>query len=89
MDRNAIALTGLLLATVLMAGCVVSIPGKGNATHHLIIGVGVVTVNEPKEQAVLATDTQALGLSLSDRPGLKLGLGYSSSTVVTVADGAE
>lgn len=38
---------------------------------------------------MLATDMQALGLSISDRPGLKLGIGYSSSTVVTVADGAE
>ncbi len=81
-------LTCLSLCVALTA-CVVSIPGKeGRTTYHVIIGFGIVSVNEPAEQAIVTTDTQALGITLSDQPGLKMGVGYSSSTVVTVADGA-
>lgn len=36
-----------------------------------------------------ATSTQVLGVQVSDRPGLKLGLGYASGVVTTVSDGAE
>lgn len=72
-----------------LTGCVVTVPGKGHTTHHVILGFGIVSVNEPENQAVVTTDAQALGISLSDRPGLRLGLGYSSSTVVSVAAGAE
>ncbi|HJU06221.1 MAG TPA: hypothetical protein VJ692_13815 [Nitrospiraceae bacterium] len=79
----------LILGAVLLGGCTLPIQGQGNTTHHLIVGVGVCSVNDPKDKAVVTTDTHALGLSVSDRPGLKFGLGYSSSTVVTVGDGAE
>lgn len=75
------------LVLLMVSGCV-GIPGQGGTTHYLIVGVGIVSVNE-SEDAITATQTQALGISLSDRPGLKLGIGYASSTVVTVAPGAE
>jgi len=55
----------------------------------VIIGCGIVTVGESGKEALVATDVQAIGLSISDRPGLKVGLGYSSSTVVSVEDGAK
>lgn len=35
----------------------------------------------------MVTDAQALGINVSDQPGLKFGVGYSSSTVLTVPDG--
>ena len=69
------------------SGCI-QIPGKGGTKHYVIIGFGIVSVNE-SDEAVVATQTQALGVSVSDRPGLKLGIGYASSTVVTVAPGAQ
>ncbi len=57
--------------------------------HYLIIGLGLVSVKEANEQAIEATRIHTLGLSITDRPGLKFGLGYSSSETVMVMDGAE
>jgi hypothetical protein len=74
-----------VLILSMLTGCVVSVPGKDGSSRHVIIGFGIVSVNEAPEKAVIATDTHAFGVSVSDRPGLKFGLGYSSSTVVTVA----
>jgi hypothetical protein len=79
----------LAILAIVLSGCVVSVPGKEGSSHHVIIGFGVVSVNEAPEKAIIATDTHALGLSLTDRPGLKFGIGYSSSTVVTVAPHAK
>lgn len=63
---------------------------EGGSIHYLILGVGIVTVPKPETQtAVLATKAQALGINISDQPGLKLGLGYSSSTVVAIPDNAD
>lgn len=78
----------LLMIATLLSGCVMSVAGKDGSSHHVIIGFGIVSVNEAPDKAVIATDTHALGFSVSDRPGLKVGVGYSSSTVVTVAPGA-
>lgn len=71
-----------------LAGCI-AIPGKNGTTHHLIIGIGLVSVNESSAQTVLATDSHALGISISNQPGLKFVAGYSSNTMVSVADGAD
>jgi hypothetical protein len=71
-----------------LSSCV-SIPGKSGTVHHVIIGFGIVSVNEPATQAVIATDSHILGMSISDQPGLKFAFGYSSNTVVRVPDGAE
>lgn len=80
-------LISIALIPIILSGCI-AIPGKGGTKHYLIIGFGVVSVNE-SDDAVMATQTQALGVSISDRPGLKLGIGYASSTVVSVAPGAK
>ncbi len=87
----------MLLLSLSVSGCGVvkcclSFPLQGGeeSVHYFIFGVGVVTVPKPgMEPAVLAVSVQALGLSLSDQPGLKFGLGYSSNSVVAVPDGAE
>jgi hypothetical protein len=80
-----------LLSFIILHGtassCVPILGKKGNV-HYLILGFGIVTVNE-SSQAVTATDIHALGISASDQPGLKLAVGYSSSTIVSVTDGAE
>lgn len=50
----------------------------------------MVTIPKPKsETAVLATRTQAIGMQLSDQPGMKLGLGYSSGSVIAIPNSAE
>jgi hypothetical protein len=70
-------------------GIVIPIEGKEGTKHYVIIGFGIVTVKKTEgETAAIATNSQALGINLSDQPGLKLGVGYSSSTVLTVPDGA-
>jgi len=57
--------------------------------NYLIIGVGIVTVPKPDvDTAVLATKFQALGVSVSDQPGMKLAIGYTSSSVVAIPDNA-
>ncbi len=84
--RRLFAFKVLLLTTLpLLIGCF-SIPTK-HGTHHVIIGFGIVTVSE-EEEAIVATDTQSFGISISDRPGLKLGVGYCSNAVISVAEGA-
>ena len=79
---------GFLIFHGVLSSCV-SIPGKGGTVHHLIIGFGIVSVNEPASPAVIATDSHILGMSISDQPGLKFAFGYSSSTVVSIPDGAD
>jgi hypothetical protein len=66
------------------AGVVVPIPAGGGTTYHLILGFGVVRVNDANPSAAVVTDAQSFGLVVSDRPGIKLGLGYASSSVVSV-----
>lgn len=68
-------------------GPVLTIKGKEGTKHFIIIGFGIVRVNRSEgETAAVVTDSQALGVNVSDQPGLKFGVGYSSSTVLTVPD---
>ena len=53
--------------------------------HYLIIGVGVVSVPQSQpERSVSVHRMQALGVSVSDQPGLKLGIGYASALVTSI-----
>src|SRR5215211_7413229 len=72
--------------------CCIAVPfQEGQDTiHYLVVGVGILTVPSPEAAAgVLATRVQALGVSVSDQPGLKLAIGYASSMTVAVPEGAE
>lgn len=56
-----------------------------DARHYVIVGFGVVTVpRSDPEQSVAVHRLHSLGLSVSDHPGLKLGLGYVSGLVTSV-----
>jgi hypothetical protein len=90
-NKDILGLLLLLLVPLILNGCMsFPIQGGENSVHYLIIGVGMVTVPKPeKETAILATKSQALGVSLTDQPGLVVGIGYSSSTVIAIPDGAE
>ncbi len=90
MSRTTYCNRSLVLSIVLMAvsGCIVTAKGEGERRHHVVIGFGIVSTNEAPSQAIVATDVSAVGITLSDRPGLKFGIGYTASTVVTVAPGA-
>jgi hypothetical protein len=71
------------------AGCALPLRAPSGTTYHLIVGIGLVAVSDPEQTAAVVTQAQSLGVAISDRPGLKLGIGYASSTVTTVAEGAE
>lgn len=86
--RSAAATIVATCVTISTGGCI-PIPGKGGVTHHIVIGFGVVSVREGEKDAVVATHVNALGVAISDRPGMKLGVGYTESTVVSVNQGAE
>ncbi len=77
-----------LILLIAILGCVVPVKGENNTRHHVVIGFGMVSTNEAPRNAVVTTDVTALGITLSDRPGLKFGIGYTASTIVTVAPGA-
>lgn len=59
---------------------------KSGTRHTLIIGVGVVSVNESKPEAACVTRANVLGIS-ADAGGLTAGLSSRFST--SVPDGAE
>ena len=86
--RRLIQCLAPLILLIIIPACVVSVNGENNTRHHIVIGFGMVSTNEAPHNAVVATDVTALGITLSDRPGLKFGIGYTASTVVTVAPGA-
>lgn len=70
--------------------CCLSLPVQGNSSiHYVVLGLGIVSIPKPNAQtAILATKTQALGVVVSDQPGAKVGLGYTSGNVVAIPDGA-
>lgn len=86
----------LALLVVVITGCssnrrslALAVNGE-RSLHFVVIGFGVVSV--PKTEAnvaVTATKVQGLGVTVTDAPGLKVGLGYSSATTVSVPDEAE
>jgi hypothetical protein len=87
-DKHYSMLLLLFSLLIFFSGCI-SIPGKNGTKHYLIVGLGIVSVNDSQIPAVIATDAHTLGISISDQPGLKLAVGYSSSTVVSIPDEAD
>lgn len=81
---------GLAAAAALLGLCgCLYLPSSSDTGRVLVVGIGLVSIHDRTRRAVVATSTQVLGLQVSDRPGLKLGLGYASGVVTTVSDGAE
>lgn len=81
---------GVMVAAALqLAACALQLPGgKGEARHVLIVGLGWVTVHDQEKTSVVATSLHALGVTVTDRPGVRFGAGYASSQVVSVAEDA-
>lgn len=70
------------------SGCLY-LPSKSGTGRVLVVGIGLVSIHDRTNAPLTATSTQVLGLEVSDRPGLKVGVGYASSVVTTASDGAE
>jgi hypothetical protein len=61
-----------------------------DSLHYVVIGFGMVSVPKSTQpDAVTATKFNAVGISVSNQPGLSFGVGYSSSSVVAVPANAE
>ena len=67
------------LGLILMVGC---IPIRTNGTtHYLVIGIGVVSVNNTNQSSATVTKTTVLGGYASENGG---GIGYSSQNRIMV-----
>lgn len=66
--------------------CCLTLPVEENGSiHYLVIGLGMVSIPKPNaDTAVLATKHQVLGVVVSDQPGAKMGVGYTSGSVVAI-----
>ena len=68
-----------VLGLILMVGC---IPIRTNGTtHYLVIGIGVVSVNNTNQSSAIVTKTTVLGGYASESGG---GVGYSSQNRIMV-----
>jgi hypothetical protein len=68
------------LGLLLMVGC---IPIRTNGTtHYLVLGVGVVSVNNTNQYAASVTKANVLGGYVSEHGG---GIGYSSEQRIMVS----
>ena len=86
----------IVLATALggcgFARCCIAVQvGDGDSsTDFFVLGLGLISVaKQSTEDAIVASKVRALGVTASDQPGLKFGLGYLSSNTVLVPNGAE
>jgi hypothetical protein len=77
-----------VISFMALAGCCVSHKDEKGTQHYLIIGLGMLSLSE-KDDAVLATRLNSIGISLSNRPDLRFGLGYTSSMAVSIVPYAD
>jgi len=71
-------------ALILMVGC---IPIRTNGTtHYLVLGIGVVSVNNTNQYAASVTKSTILGGYVSENGG---GVGYSSKNQIMVCTNAD
>jgi hypothetical protein len=86
MQRLSFSILGVTLLSIVISACAIPIQGKNGTIHHLIIGIGVVSTHDGGDTGVLAIKSQAVGLQVSNQPGLKFAAGYSSASVVSVPE---
>jgi hypothetical protein len=80
----------LWILTISQTGCSgIPVHSRDGTTHHLIIGIGVVSVNNSKPSAAVVTASKAVGVAMSDAPVFNLGIGYSSNLTTAIPDDAE
>jgi hypothetical protein len=78
----------LVIFVPLFSSCVCPIK-HGDVTHHVVLGFGIVSTYERTNQPVTVTRVHAVGVYVGNAPGLNVGLGACSSTVVSVSTNAE
>ena len=87
---TAVLLLGSIAVAGASCGCAIKIPWQsGPTSHYLILGCGIVSVNDATPDASTVTKVDAVGVVITDEPNLKFSLGYATSRTVSVAQGAE
>lgn len=90
MNRIFFLLIIMLLLFHLNGCCSIPLEGKNGTVHHLIIGIGVVTIPEKADNTgVFATKSESIGLHFSNQPGLKFAAGYSKSSTIIIPETTE
>lgn len=78
--KRLILTVSAALGLILMSGC---IPIRTNGTtHYLVLGIGVVSVNNTNQYAASVTKANVLGGYVSEHGG---GIGYSSEQRIMVS----
>lgn len=72
------------LAVICMSGCVPI--RSGGTTHYLVVGIGVVSVNNTNRSQAQITKTTVFGGYASENGG---GIGYSSQNRIMVITNAD
>lgn len=77
-----------ITALLSLSGCAIPIPAEGDTRRHVIIGFGIVTVNDADSHTAVATSTKSLGLHVTNLTGTQAVLGYGSSKQIIIAEDA-
>ncbi|NOQ13846.1 MAG: hypothetical protein GQ583_05100 [Methyloprofundus sp.] len=63
---------------------------KSDTIHHLIIGIGVVSIPKPKGTVdAIVSKSESIGIQFSNQPGLKFGIGYMESSIIEIPEQTE
>lgn len=79
----------LFVLSMFVQSCAIPLPGSKDTRHLLIIGLGITTQKAANEEAAMVTTSKSLGLTMSNMPGVKASLGYSSAKIVTLSQDAD
>ncbi len=74
---------------LLLCGCSVPLGNKNGTSYHMILGFGIVSVNDNVNEAAVITRTTSIGVAVTDQPGLKCSIGYSSNKAITISEEAD
>jgi hypothetical protein len=89
-QRKLKALGAALVAVFVFDGCCpIRLHGKNGTCHYIVIGAGIVSVNDSSPKAATVVRSHAAGVFVTDAPGMKLSAGYSSGETISIAEGAE
>lgn len=64
--------------------CVIKYQNSDDRISYFIIGAGVVSIPKSRQSGILATKVDAVGVLISDQPGLGLGIGYSKGSAISI-----
>lgn len=70
----------LLSALLLCSGCY----STNGTKHYIVIGLGIVSVNDTNQAYAQVIHSKMIGVYGSGTPGIGVGAGYRSSSVIEV-----